>query len=72
MTDLRKLMSGFSIEACALAGQAVALSQWHQVGLCEWHQVSLCEWHQVSLCEWHQVSLCEWHQVSPVAPGEPV
>ncbi|KAF5831681.1 NUDIX hydrolase domain-like protein [Dunaliella salina] len=30
MVDLRKLMSGFTIEACAIAGQAVALSQWHQ------------------------------------------
>lgn len=31
MKDVRVLLPGLSLDACAIAGQAVALSQWHQV-----------------------------------------
>lgn len=30
MKDVRVLLPGLSLDACAIAGQAVALSQWHQ------------------------------------------
>eukprot|EP00877_Chromochloris_zofingiensis_P011887 jgi/Chrzof1/6952/Cz02g05090.t1 len=33
MRDLRVLLPGLSLDACAIAGQATALSQWHQVQL---------------------------------------
>jgi hypothetical protein len=32
MKDVRLLLPGLSMDAAAIAGQAVALSQWHQVG----------------------------------------
>lgn len=35
MKDVRVLLPGLSLDACAIAGQAVALSQWHQThGFC--------------------------------------
>jgi hypothetical protein len=36
MKDVRVLLPGLSMDACAIAGQAVALSQWHQVGSTRW------------------------------------
>ena len=33
MADLRTLMPLLSREACAIAGQAVGLSQWHDVSV---------------------------------------
>lgn len=33
MKDVRVLLPGLSLDACAIAGQAVALSQWHQTHL---------------------------------------
>ena len=32
LKDLRILLPGLSLDAAAIAGQAAALSQWHQVG----------------------------------------
>lgn len=34
MQDLRHAMPALSADACAIAGQAVSLSQWHQVCVC--------------------------------------
>lgn len=63
LKDLRLLLPTLSADAAAIAGQAVALSQWHQVRTQAWAtgfgQVgsSSIREHPVQGRQWHSVAL---------------